>query len=330
MDDVAKRANVSVATVSRVYSNPDKVSPKNRQKVYEAIKELDYQPNVLARNLRRLQTNTFLVVVPNIVNTFFTSILKTIQATAIESGYQVLLGDTNRSPDLEESYIRLLKQRMVDGVILLFPRMETAALEAIAEEYPVVIVGRKVSNPDIPFVTNDNAVSTRAATEHIIKLGHRRIGYLAGTLNLEISSERLKGFRQAMEQNGLETDEALIREGDFYLDAGYSLALEMLSSPNRPTAVIAASDEMAIGAMRAAKELGISVPSQLAVMGFDDIRMASICEPPLSTIAQPKEEFGKISTQLLIALLQGRLQSKSHIFISDELIIRQSCGAELR
>jgi LacI family repressor for deo operon, udp, cdd, tsx, nupC, and nupG len=329
MDDVAKRASVSVATVSRVYTNPEKVSLRNRQKVSKAIEELNYQPNVLARNLRRLQTNTILVIIPNIVNSFFSYVLKSIQNTAIENGYQMLLGDTNRSPELEQSYIHLLQQKLVDGVILLFPRMELHLLEALADQQPVVIVGRQLSNINIPFVTNDNTLSTRIATEHLIQLGHRRIAYLSGTLGIHIADERLDGYCLAIREHGLIVDESLIREGDYYVDSGYELALELLSEPNVPTAIVAASDEMAIGAMKAARELGISIPDQLAIIGFDDIKMASMCEPPLSTMAQPKAEYGRISTEMLLALIKGDPMSNNRIILNDELVIRKSCGAYL-
>jgi LacI family transcriptional regulator, repressor for deo operon, udp, cdd, tsx, nupC, and nupG len=330
MDDVAKKASVSVATVSRVYTNPDKVSLKNRQKVLKAIEELNYQPNVLARNLRRLQTNTILVIIPNIINTFFTYMLKSIQHTAIEHGYQILLGDTNRSPELEQNYIHLLQQKWVDGVILLFPRLELELLESLADQKPVVVVGRLLSNINIPCVTNDNTLSTRIATEHLIQLGHRRIAYLSGTLGIHIADERLAGYFQAIEEYGLTMDESLILEGDYYVDSGYELALELLSQPEVPTAIVAASDEMAIGAMKAARELGISIPDQLAIIGFDDIKMASMCEPPLSTMAQSKEEFGRISTEMLLALIKGDPIPNTRIILNDELVIRKSCGAYLK
>jgi LacI family transcriptional regulator, repressor for deo operon, udp, cdd, tsx, nupC, and nupG len=326
MDDVAKKACVSKATVSRVYTDPDKVSLKKREKVFRAIEELNYQPNALARNLRRLQTNTILVIIPTIVNTFFTFILKSIQDVAFENNYQVLLGDTNRSPEREEQYLYFLQQKLVDGVILLFPRLNHSLIEEIVENHPVVIVGDALFNKKIPTVTNDTCLSTKVATEHLIKLGHSRIAYFSGPLNFALSHDRKKGYYLAMEKHGLKIDESLIFEGDFYLQSGYELALEMLSLPNSPTALVAGSDEMAIGAIKAARELGKAVPRDLAVIGFDDIKMASICEPPLSTMAQPKDSLGRISTEMLLALIKGEAIKEHFVLLYDELVIRESCG----
>lgn len=329
MDDVAKRCKLSVATVSRVYTNPEKVSPKNREKVYRAIEELNYQPNMLARNLRKLQTNSILVVIPNIMNTFFSYVLKSIQNAAFENGYQVLLGDTDGSPEMEEKYLYMLQQKMVDGVILLYPRMLSSEIQRVSENHPVVIVGHQEIPAHIPFVINSNRFSSSAATEHLIKRGHRRIAYFSGPLGLSLSDERRKGFLSAMESHGLEVDEALVYEGDFYLDSGYDLALQLLALPNPPTALVAASDEMAIGAMKAARKLGISVPGEFAVIGFDDIKMASICDPALTTMAQPKEALGSASVEMLISIMKGELLSSNHVILNDQLVIRESCGSNL-
>lgn len=329
MDDVAKRCKLSVATVSRVYTNPEKVSPKNREKVYRAIEELNYQPNMLARNLRKLQTNSILVVIPNIMNTFFSYILKSIQNAAFENGYQVLLGDTDKSPEMEEKYLHLLQQKMVDGMIFLYPRMHPSAIQRVIDKHPVVIVGHQETPADIPFVINNNRLSSQTATEHLIRLGHRRIAYFSGPLGLSLSKERQEGFFSAMVAHGLAVDESLVCEGDFYFQSGYDLALQMLASPNPPTALVAASDEMAIGAMKAARKLGISIPDEFAVVGFDDIKMALICEPPLTTMAQPKEDLGRISVEMLIRMMKGEPLSSKHVILNDELVIRESCGFHL-
>ncbi|MCZ8515444.1 LacI family DNA-binding transcriptional regulator [Paenibacillus filicis] len=326
MDDVARKASVSIATVSRVYTDPDKVSPKNREKVFRAIEELNYQPNALARNLRRLQTNTILIIIPNIVNTFFTFILKSIQDVAFENNYQVLLGDTDRSLEREEQYLYLLQQKLVDGVILLFPRLNPSLIEEIVDNHPVVIVGQPLFDSKIPTVTNDTCLSTQIATEHLIKLGHSKIAYFSGPLNFLLSHDRLKGFRLAMVKHGLKIDESFIFEGDFYFQSGYELAAKMLSLPDLPTALVAGSDEMAIGAIKAARALGKVVPRDLAVIGFDDIKMASICEPSLSTMAQPADELGRISTEMLLALIKGETIKERFVLLYDKLVIRESCG----
>jgi LacI family repressor for deo operon, udp, cdd, tsx, nupC, and nupG len=329
MGDVAKMCKLSVATVSRVYTDPEKVSPKNREKVFKAIKELNYQPNVLARNLRKLQTNTILIIIPNIMNTFFSYILKSIQRVAFDNGYRVLLGNTDSSTEMEANYLYYLHQKLVDGVILLYPRLNPSEIQKIAGEYPVVIVGQQQVQSSFPFVINNNFLSSQMATEHLIKLGHRRIAHFSGPLSQPVSQERQRGYLAAMESHGLDMDQSLVYEGDFYFDSGYALALKLLSSSKPPTALVAASDEMAIGAIKAARKLGISVPKDFAIIGFDDIKMASICEPPLTTMAQPKEEIARISTEMLLSFMKGEPLNHNYVVLNDELVIRESCGSHL-
>ncbi|PZE20071.1 LacI family DNA-binding transcriptional regulator [Paenibacillus xerothermodurans] len=326
MGDVAKKCKLSVATVSRVYTDPEKVSPKNREKVYKAIQELNYQPNALARNLRKLQTNSILVIIPNIMNTFFSYILCAIQKVAFNSGYKVLLGDTDSSPEMEAKYLYYLQQKLVDGVILLYPRSNPEEIQKIAGEYPVVIVGQQAPESSIPFVINSNFLSSQTATEHMIKLGHRRIAHFSGRLSQPVSRERQKGFVFAMEANGLDVDKSLVCEGDFYFDSGHALALKLLSSAQPPSALVAASDEMAIGAIKAARKLGVRVPEDFAIIGFDDIKMASICEPALTTMAQPKEELARLSTEMLLSYIKGEPPHQNCVVLNDQLIIRESCG----
>jgi LacI family repressor for deo operon, udp, cdd, tsx, nupC, and nupG len=326
MGDVAKKCKLSVATVSRVYSDPEKVSPKNREKVFKAILELNYQPNVLARNLRKLQTNTILIIIPNIMNTFFSYILKSIQRVAFDNGYRVLLGDTDSSTEMEAKYLHYLQQKLVDGVILLYPRLNPSEIQKIAGEYPVVIVGQQDVQSGIPFVINNNCLSSQLATEHLIKLGHRRIAHFSGPLSQPVSQERQRGYLLALETHGLDIDPSLLYEGNFYFDSGYSSALKLLASSKPPTALVAASDEMAIGAIKAARKLGFLVPKDFAIVGFDDIKMASICEPPLTTMAQPKEEIARISTEMLLSYIKGDPLNQNYVILNDELVIRESCG----
>jgi LacI family repressor for deo operon, udp, cdd, tsx, nupC, and nupG len=327
MGDVAKKANVSVATVSRVYTDPDKVSVAKRDKVLLAIQELHYQPNVLARNLRRMQTNSILVIIPNILNTVFSSILNAIQMAALEKGYQVILGSTNRLPELERNYLHLLQQRVVDGVIMLFPQLKPSEIQKSTKGRPVVIVGHEGSDTGIPYVTNDNFHSSYVATKHLIQLGHRSIGYIAGPMDNIISRERLRGYHYAMEQSDLEVNKELVHEGDFYIGSGYAIGLKLLASANAPSALVTASDEMAIGVLQAAKELGVSIPEQLAIVGFDDIKMASLCEPALSTMAQPKEDFGKIAADMLLSLIMDQPIENRQMLVQDQLVVRRSCGS---
>ncbi|WP_431801258.1 LacI family DNA-binding transcriptional regulator [Halobacillus andaensis] len=300
MSDVAKLAGVSTATVSRVLRNPEAVRTATKQKVLEAIEELKYQPNMLARHFRRSETNTILVVVPNIINTVFAEIVGGIEDEASRNGYRVLLRNSNNQIDSEYGSIEHMKQRQVDGMILLSPKLDEDTLLDINKKYPIVLATAHLDVTKIPVVSIDNVNSSKKATEHLISLGHRRIAHVAGPLHSLISKYRFKGYRQAMKENGIDFDTNLIREGEFTFESGYEQMLQLLDYNFPPSAVFAASDEMAMGVINAAKHRGIKVPDDLAVVGFDNIKFSSIFDPPLTTIAQPKFGMGKRAMELLI------------------------------
>ncbi len=329
MSDVAKIANVSTATVSRVLRSPETVKENTRKKVLSVIEELNYQPNILARHFRRNETNTVLVIVPNIMNTVFSEIVGGIEQAASISGYKVLLRNTNRDVRNEYEAIDHLKQRQVDGMILLSERLEKQTILNISQQYPVVLASAYIEGLKVPTVSIDNISSSREATEHLIKLGHKRIAHICGSLFSLISRDRVKGFNQAIYQNEIQMESVLIQEGDFTFDSGYNQMLKFLALDVPPTAVFAANDEMAMGAIKAAKENGLRVPEDLAVVGFDNIKFSSIFEPALTTIAQPKYEMGKKAMELLLEQMKGVVHTKSQYVLDSKLIIRESCGAKM-
>ncbi|GAX92019.1 LacI family DNA-binding transcriptional regulator [Effusibacillus lacus] len=328
--DVARLANVSTATVSRVLSNADNVTEETKEKVLNAIQELNYSPNILGRYLRKMETQTILVVVPDITNTFFSKILRGIESIAVQNGYQVLLADTQNNVRQEVEYLNLLRQKRVDGMILLTARMDRSLVEEIAEEYPVVLACEYLEGSRLPTVSIDNVSSARKATEHLIKLGHRRIAHISGPMDIILSRDRLRGYQQAMAQYELKFDPVLIQEGDFSYEIGYNMAMKYLALENLPTAIFAANDEMAIGAMKAIREHSLNVPDDIAVMGFDNIKISSIVEPALTTIAQPMYEIGTTSMEILLKLINGEDLKKRQFVLEDQLIIRESCGGKVR
>ncbi|MED4300783.1 LacI family DNA-binding transcriptional regulator [Geobacillus stearothermophilus] len=324
--DVAKRANVSTATVSRVLRNTGNVTEETRQRVLEAIEALNYQPNVLGRYLRRMETETVLVVVPDITNPFFSKVLRGIEAVALKHGYQVLLGDTQNDARLEEQYLNVLPQRQVDGMIFLTARIRKELVEEMARQFPIVLACEYLEGTDIPTVSIDNISSARKATEYLIRLGHRRIAHLSGPMDVILSRDRLRGYYQALAQHEIEVDAALVQEGDFTYESGYHLTLKLLALEKPPTAIFAANDEMAIGAVKAIRHRGGRVPDDVAVVGFDDIHMASIFEPSLTTIAQPMFEIGQKAMELLLRLIEGIDVERRQLVLPDRLVIRDSCG----
>ena len=324
--DVAKRANVSTATVSRVLSKPETVKEETTKKVLRAIKELNYQPNALARQLRRLETKTILVVVPDITNPFFSKVLRGIESVAIENGYQVLLADTGNHIEREKGYFNILRQKKADGMILLTARVDPHLIEEIAHEYPVVLACEYIEGSNIPTVSIDNVSAARKATEHLIQLGHKRIGFISGPLNVVLGKDRLKGFYQGMAQNNLEVEPVLVQEGDFSYESGFNIMMKFLALMNPPTGVFVANDEMAFGAIQAIKSKGLHVPDDISVIGFDDIKFSAIFEPPLTTISQPTFEIGSLAMQLLIRLINKEEMQKNQYILEDQLIIRKSCS----
>ncbi|MED0714933.1 MULTISPECIES: LacI family DNA-binding transcriptional regulator [Aeribacillus] len=325
ISDVAKMANVSTATVSRVLSNSGNVKKETAEKVLEAIKKLNYQPNLLARQLRRLETKTVLVVVPDITNTFFSKILRGIEQVAIENDYEVLLGDTGNSLEREKGYLDILRQKKADGMILLTARLESHLLEEISHEFPVVLACEYLEGSDIPTVSIDNISSARKATEYLISLGHKRIGFLSGPMDVILSRDRLKGFKQGMMQHDIAIEPNLIQEGDFSFESGFNLMTKLLALTEPPTAVFASSDEMAIGAIKAIKAKGLKVPDDISIVGFDDIKFASIFEPALTTVSQPMFEIGQKAMELLIKLIQKDKLEKTQYILEDQLVIRETC-----
>lgn len=326
MSDVAKLANVSKATVSRVLRNPETVKEQTRQKVLIAIEKLNYQPNLLARQFRRTETKTVLVVVPTIINNVFPQMIGGIDFEATKQGYKVLLGNTNKNPHKTEIFINELKQKQVDGMILLTIPLDEKVITEVAANYPVVLTSDYNDGFNIPTVSIDNISSGREATEHLIKLGHTRIAHISGPLEISISRDRLKGYRQALLQHELELDSLLVQEGDNSFESGYNQMQKLLAIDYPPTAVFAANDLMAMGVVKAAKAQGLKVPEDIAVVGFDNIMFSDIFEPALTTIEQPFFEMGKRSMELLLQQINGEKITKIKHVLSTKLTIRDSCG----
>ncbi|MDQ0219426.1 LacI family transcriptional regulator [Peribacillus cavernae] len=327
--DVADLAKVSPATVSRVLSNEVKVSSETKKKVLDAIEKLNYRPNVLARQLRRMETKTIMVIVPDITNPFFSKVLKGIESVARKKGYKVLLGNTDNDIGREKEYLELLHHKQIDGTILLTARMEGKYITEWADQYPVVLACEYLEGSLIPTVSIDNVSASRKATEHLIKLGHRCIGFISGPMNIILSKDRLKGYHQALAQNEIEVEPLLIQEGDYSSKSGFNMMLKFLALENPPTAVFASSDEMAIGALKAVKINGFHVPGDISIVGFDGITLGEIVEPAITTIVQPMYQIGYKAMELLLNLIEDRELPKKQLMLADKLIIRESCGAKM-
>ncbi len=326
--EVAKRAGVSTATVSRVLSRPDVVAPETRRKVMQAVEKLGYTPNSAAKNLRTLRSGKLLVTVPDISNPFFALILQGIEETAHREGYAVLLGDTQHDEQREERYAAILKRKEADGLIFLghrLPREAASLVQAMAGRAPVV--NGCEFNPElgIPSVHIDNAKAASDAMDHLYGLGHQRIGIITGPLVSPLSRDRLRGATSRAKKAKAESG-FMVMHGDFSIESGKAAAERLLSRRDRPTAAFCFNDEMAIGVIEAAKERGVRVPSELSIVGFDDIRFARYLDPPLTTIAQPMREIGERTVRLLLEILSGSTTTPVSVTLPHRLVIRASTG----
>jgi len=325
--EVAKRAGVSTATVSRVLSRPDVVSPDTRLRVLKAVERLGYAPNSVAKNQRTLKSRKLLVTVPDISNPFFSLILQGIEDAAQKNGYAVLLGDTQHDERREERYALMLKQKEADGLIFLGHRLPPAAASVVREMAPLcapVVNGCEFSAElGVPSVHIDNAKAAAEAMDHLYDLGHCRVGVVTGPLLSPLSRDRLTGALASAKRRGFEGD-VIVTQGDFSIRSGADAAADLLSRSEPPTAVFCFNDEMAMGVMAAARCRGLHVPSDLSVVGFDDIRFAQCVDPPLTTIAQPMREIGEGTVRLLLEILDGSRLSPVSITLPHRLHVRAS------
>ena len=330
IQEVAEKAGVSPTTVSHVVNHSRVVADETRLRVEAAMEALHYRPNALARSLRRGQTHTLGLILPDSANPFFAEIGHSIEAAAFAQGYSVILCNTEGDLDKEELYVDVLTKKQVDGMIFVAAGEQTDSLRTLLHhKLPVVVVDRDLSNIDIDAVLTDNRQGGYLATKHLIDLGHTRIGCIAGPSHLTPSAQRVIGYRDALIDAGLPVDDDLITRGDFHPESGYHAARSLLDRLAAPTAIFACNDLMALGALRAAAEFDRVVPRDLAVVGFDDIELASFTSPPLTTIAQPKSDLGRLAVEWLIEHIADKTRPARRELLPTRLIVRGTCGGPL-
>ncbi len=324
---VAQAAGVSPTTVSHVINQTRFVSETVRARVLSAIEDLGYQPNILARSLRRGETRTIGLVLPDSANPFFAKIGRGIEASAFDLGYSVVLCNSEGTLRREQHYTDVLTKKQVDGIVFVAAGDHANSLSVLLDRgVPFVLIDRDLPQVNADAVLSDNHQGGHLATRHLLALGHRRIACIAGPSNVTPSADRVTGYRQALTEAALPIEEGLTFQGDFHPESGRAAALKLLGQPNPPTAIFACNDLMAIGVIRAAAELARRIPEDLALVGFDDIELATFTEPPLTTVRQPTTEMGRRAVQLLIDRIGRReLPSRREIFPTT-LIIRSSCG----
>ncbi|MGE7545983.1 LacI family DNA-binding transcriptional regulator [Sporosarcina newyorkensis] len=325
--DVAKLANVSIATVSRVTSNKEGVNEKTRAAVLEAMDKLGYRPNSAARTLRMSKSNIIIVLMLNIKNTFYSEYIRGLEEVARNAGYDLLIGSTDGDIEKEKNYMDLIRDSRVDGVILTTAGvLNDDFVKKINESSPVVLTFDYVPGQNIPSISIDNESASRKITNHLINMGHKRIAHITGYMGRLQSQTRLNGYKQALAQHNIQVQEALIQEGGYLLQDGYIATQKLLSFEKVPTAIYGGNDNIAIGALKAILDAGLRVPEDIAVVGFDDVEVASYMTPSLTTIHQPRYEIGKRAMDLLLKKINEEQIQQPHVILEDELMIRESCG----
>ena len=314
--------------MSRALTRTDlPLRPETRRKVQAAVERLGYRPSVLARGLRLRRTSTLGMLVPDITNPFFPPIIRGAEEAARARGYEIVLCNTDDSPQREDASLRLLRERQADGLLIATSRMADAMLDAVRRErFPFVLVNRGSRVAADLSVEVDNERAAASVVDHLVGLGHRRIGHIAGPLSTTTGAERAAGFRDALRAHRLAASTEFVVEAEAYAEpAGYAAAKRVLAA--RPTAIFAANDLLLLGALRAAREAGLSVPTDLSLVGVNDIPLAALIDPPLTTVRVPQREMGELAIGMLIALLEGRPVPAARVRLDTTLIVRGSTAA---
>lgn len=331
--DVARRAGVSVATAARALGNYGYVRTTTRQRVRRAAQALDYHPNVIARSMIKGRTHTLAVIVSDNANPFFAAAVRGIEDVVLPHGYGILLCNADEDADKESMYLRVIRERRADGLILSPSGGATALLRTmIRSGLPIVQIDRRLDGVMTDAVVIDNRAGVRAATEHLLQLGHRRIGMIAGPRRLYTGRERLEAFLTTMRRAGVAVDRDLVVEGDFKAGSAYERVGTFLQMRRRPTALFVANNLMTIGALLGLKEAGVRIPQDMAIIGFDDMEWAPILTPPLTAVAQPGYALGATAAELLMGRLNtgGDRAAPRTVVLQPKLVVRESCGARMR
>ncbi|MFN8518168.1 MAG: LacI family DNA-binding transcriptional regulator [Chloroflexota bacterium] len=321
--DVARAADVSHATVSRVVNGSQNVRQETRQRVEAAMRELGYVAHVSARALARGRTQVLGLLAQEVDNAFFTQVIGGVDQQASAQGYDFLVCTTHARREKEAEYVARLSRGMVDGLLIVLPRGLPDYVEQLrADAFPFVLIDYDDNAPGCSVVNASNRTGTRDAIRYLVGLGHRHIGFITGRDNVGATHARLAGYRDEMAAAGLAVRAGDVLEGDFLETRGHAAATEMLRRPDRVTAIFASSDMAAFGVMRAAADLGIDVPAQLSVVGFDDIPEAARVNPALTTVRQPLREMGRVAVDQLLGRLHDPTRPASRVVLDTELILR--------
>lgn len=324
--DVAELAEVHPSTVSRVINGNPRISEKTKNKVLLIIKKLGYTPNAIARGLKTKRTHTLGMLIPDITNPFFAEIARGVEDAANKNSFNVILCNTDDKLKKERTYLDILKEKRVDGLILgTAHTKDDSILELEKNNFPYILVSRNIEELDKNCIIIDDVVGGIMATEYLIRLGHQRIAHISGPLKVRAAIDRVDGYKNALKKYQIEYKEELIEEGDFRIKGGYQAMKKFLDLSKPPTAIFAANDLLALGAMQAIQKKKFHIPEDFSIIGFDDIRVASFVYPPLTTIRQPMLEMGILAVKMLLKIIEEGEFNQRRIILQPKLIIRESC-----
>lgn len=329
MADVAKEAGVSVATVSRLLNNEETVSPETAARVYEAIKKLSYEPNILARNLRKNESRVILIISPNMTNPYYAHILSGIGDVATKLGYSALICNTEEDEEREREALEMLRKHRADGAILMASNIGCNWLLEYSREFPLVQCSEYDPDVDIPHVSIDNYKATQEAMKYLLDMGHRSIAIISSENEYISTKLRLKAYKDTLKKNkiAVNDDYIIYASRDYSFKSGKAKAKELLKVNPRPTAIFCISDTLALGAITAAQELGLNVPGDVTVVGFDDVEHTTMFHPYITTVAQPCYELGKQSAYLLYSQMRQEENMPRQMIMDHKLIVRESSAS---
>ncbi|MDR2419264.1 MAG: LacI family transcriptional regulator [Treponema sp.] len=329
LKDVAVYTGLSISTVSRTLSGASYVKEETRQRVLEAVRILNYSPNLLAQGLKKGRSNTVVLMIPSIQNMIYPDLTRGVEDTARKKGFTVILCNTDESVDIEKAYLKALKPRLIDGFIIASMMPHSTHIQQLRKEQCPVVLALRACDTDIDAVVINNCKAAYTGTKYLIERGHREIAIALGDETVPLYAERYNGYRQALVEADIAVDEALVMRERYGVSSFYSMTTALLERGIRPDAFFATNDERAIVIMRALYDAGVSIPADVSVMGFDNVTMAALVEPPLSTIAQPFYNIGALAMEKLIYQIQykekhGILDEPVIDTVDTSLIVRKS------